>query len=68
MVFNKQVKDKKEFLKILNKCQEHLGCYKHPKQLTNQDINWLKKNVEQFDQKVLDKVIDGSMLLEKPKE
>ena len=68
MVFNKSVKTKEEFEKIRDKIGGQLGYYKHPKQLTKQDISWLKKNVKQFDQKVLDKVIENSILPDNPKE
>jgi arabinogalactan endo-1,4-beta-galactosidase len=62
MVFNKSVSDKEEYLKIVSKCYSHFGYYKHPKQLTKEDIDWLKKNIKQFDKKVLDKIIEDSIL------
>ena len=40
----------------------------HPNQLTKEQIVWLKKNVKQFDAKVLKKVVDNSILPDKPKE
>jgi len=67
-VFNKKVKDKKEFLKIRDKITSQLGYYKHPKNLTKEDIDWLKKNIKQFDKEVLDEVIKNSVLSDKPKE
>jgi len=67
MVFNKSVKTREAYMKIKNKIQEQLGYYKHPKDLTEQDISWLKKNVKQFDQKVLDKIIEKSIKSDKPK-
>jgi len=68
MVFNKSVETKEAYLKILNKVREQLGYYKHPKNLTKEDIAWLKKNVKQFDKKVLDKIISDSILPDKSKE
>jgi hypothetical protein len=68
MVFNKKVKDKKEFMKIRDKITSQLGLYKHPKNLTKKDIDWLKRNIKQFDKKVLDKIIENSVLRDKPKE
>jgi hypothetical protein len=68
MVFNKSVSDKEEYLKILGKYRSHFDHYKHPKQLTKEDISWLKKNVKQFDKKVLDKTIEDSILPDKPKK
>ena len=67
-VFNKSIKTKKAFLKIKDKITSQFGYYKHPKQLTKQDITWLKKNIKQFDQKVLNRIIEDSILPEKPKE
>jgi len=67
MVFNKSLKNKEEFIKIRDKIQSQLGNYKHPKNLTQEDINWLKENIEQFNQKVLDKIIEDSILPEKPR-
>jgi hypothetical protein len=62
MVFNKSVRTKEAYQKILDKVRNHLGCYKHPTNLTKEDISWLKKNVKQFNQKVLDKIIKDSIL------
>ena len=67
MIFNKQC-TKKEYESILSKVRNQLGFYKHPKNLSKEDIAWLKKNVKQFDKKVLDKVIEDSILPDKPKE
>ena len=67
MVFNKSVRTKKEFIKIREKITSQLGYYKHPKQLTEKDMGWLKKNIKQFDKKVLDKIIEKSILPNKPK-
>jgi len=68
MVFNKSVKTKKAFLEIRDKIVNKLNWYKHPKNLTKQDIDWLKKNIKQFDVKVLKQVIDKSELPDKPKQ
>lgn len=68
MVFNKSVKTKEAYLKILEKVRNQLSYYKHPKNLTKDDIKWLKENVKQFNQKVLDKIIENSILPDKPKE
>ena len=68
MIFNKQLKSLKEFKEIRKKITEQLGYYKHPKQLTKTDIDWLKKNIKQFDKKVLDKIIEDSIKPDKPKE
>ena len=67
MIFNKPVKTEKVFNQIKEKIQSQLGYYKHPKNLTTQDIAWLKKNVKQFDQKVLDSIIEKGRLPDKPK-
>jgi len=61
MVFNKQVTEK-EFIVIKDKINENLGWSKHPIKLSLKDINWLKDNIKQFDQKVLDKIIKDSIL------
>lgn len=66
-IFNKQIKNKVEYLKIRNKIQFHLGFCKHPKDLTKKDINWLKKNIKQFDLKVLNEIIKKSIKSDKPK-
>jgi hypothetical protein len=68
MVFNQSVGSKKEFIKILEKYHDGVGYYTHPKQLTKENIAWMKKNIKQFDQKVLDKIIKESILPEKPKD
>ena len=67
MIFNKSVKTKEAFIKIRDKITSQLGYYKHPKELTESDIKWLKENIEQFDKEVLDKVIENSELPDKPK-
>jgi len=67
MVFNKCVGDRESFLEIFDKIYDGLGV-KHPKRLTKSDIEWLKKNIKQFDQEVLDKVIKDSVLPDKPRE
>ena len=61
-IFNKPLK-KKEYEKIREKILENLGHYLHPKNLTEKNIEWLKKNVKQFDQKVLDRIITTALLL-----
>jgi hypothetical protein len=66
-VFNKQV-TREQFEKIFANVREHLPFYLHPKNLTAKDIAWLKKNVKQFDRKVLNKVIKNSHLPDKPVE
>jgi len=67
MIFNKQL-TKEEYIRIKDKIQEQLGVFKHPKQLTEQDKYWLKDNIEQYDEEVLYKIIDNSVLPDKPKE
>jgi hypothetical protein len=64
-VFNKQV-TKGEYEKIKEKIQSHLPYYLHPKNLTKDDIAWLKKNIKQFDQKVLNRIIETSELPDNP--
>jgi hypothetical protein len=66
-IFNKKVTEK-EYDRIKNKIHQHLGLWKHPKQLTVKDMGWLRKNIKQYDQKVMDKIIQDSILPEKPKE
>ena len=67
MVFNQKVSEE-DFKKIRNKIREHLPYYLHPKNLTEKDIEWLKNNVKQFDAKVLEDIIENSVLPDKPKE
>ena len=68
MVFNKQLPSEEAYKTVQYKIQEHLGEYKHPQNLTKEDIAWLKKNIIQFDQKVLDEIITNSILPDKPRE
>ena len=65
MVFNKQL-SKEEYEIIRNKIREHLPYYLHPKNLTKEHIEWLKKNIKQFDKEVLDSIIKNSILPDKP--
>ena len=67
MVFNKSLKTKIAFQKVKDRITSQLGYYKHPKDLTKQDIAWLKKNIKQFNKKVLDKIISNSVKSDKPK-
>jgi tartrate dehydratase alpha subunit/fumarate hydratase class I-like protein len=67
MVFNKQL-TKEEFEKVRDKIREHLPYYLHPKNLTKEHIEWLEKNIKQFDKEVLNRIIKNSELPEKPKE
>jgi hypothetical protein len=66
MIFNKFVKTKEAFNEMKDKITWQLGYYKHPKELTESDIKWLKENIKQFDKEVLDKVIENSVLPDKP--
>jgi len=68
MVFNKPVKTKEAWLKIENKIRNQLGYYKHPMDLTDTDITWLKKNIKQFDAKVLKEIQADSIKPDKPKQ
>ena len=68
MVFNQSVKTKDEFLKIKDKITSQLGYYKHPQDLSDQDKKWLKENIEQFDEVILNKIINDSRKSDKPKE
>jgi len=68
MVFNKQVRNEKAFEEIRQRVVNHLGTFKHPKDLTKKDIEWLKKNVQQFNQKVLNEVIENSIKPDNPKQ
>ena len=47
-----------------NLCRYH--DIKHDTNLHEEFISWLKKNVKQFDKKVLDKIIEDSVLPDKP--
>ena len=67
MIFNKQV-SKEEYDKIRDKIQNTLHYWVLPVNLSENDICWLKKNVKQFDQKVLADIINNSVLPYKPKE
>jgi len=67
MIFNKPLKTKEVWMKVKEKIQSQLGYWKHPKDLTSEDIKWLKNNIKQFDQKVLDKIIQNSIKSDKPK-
>ena len=68
MVFNKPLKTKESFIEIKDKITFQLGYYKHPQDLTKEDIDWLKKNIKQFDKKVLDKIMKDDIKPDKPKE
>ena len=68
MVFNKSVKTKENFIKIKDKIRNQLGYWKLPKDLTEKDKTWLKKNIKQFDEKVLNEIINNSIKPDKPKE
>ena len=67
MIFNKQIDSKEEFNKIKYKIKKKLGQFKHPKQLTNEDKKWLKENIEQYDEQVLNEIIEKSILPDKHK-
>jgi hypothetical protein len=67
MVFNKPLKTKEVYIKVRDKIQSQLEYWKHPKDLTQEDIKWLKKNIKQFDQKVLDKIMHDSIKSDNPK-
>ena len=67
-IFNKSVKTKKAFLEIRGKITFQLGYFKHPKDLTEEDIIWLKKNIKQFDMKVLKKIQEDSIKPDNPRE
>jgi len=67
MIFNKSVKTKEAFQNIRDKIISQLGYYKHPKDLTQEDIIWLKENIELFDESVLKKIIEKSVKPDKPK-
>jgi hypothetical protein len=67
MVFNKQV-TKEQYEEIRDKIRNGLPYYLHPKNLSKENIAWLKKNVKQFDQKVLDRIIERSILPDKPRK
>ena len=66
MIFNKPV-TKYKFNETNTIIQNKLGCWKLPKQLSEIDISWLKANVKQFDQTVLDNVIERSIIPDNPK-
>ena len=68
MIFNKPLKTKEAYIRVKEKIQNQLECYKHPKDLTEKDIRWLKENIKQFDKKVLDKIIKDSIKSDKPKQ
>lgn len=60
-IFNKKV-TKREFERTSDKIHSYLGHWKPSEQLTKEDISWLKKNVKQFDIKVLNKIIEDSRI------
>ena len=66
-LFNKQV-SKERYKKQTNKIREELGLYKHPLKLTDEDKEWLKNNISEYDEEVLSKVIDSSILPNNHKE
>ena len=68
MIFNKPLKTKEAYTEIKEKIQNQLECYKHPKDLTEEDIRRLKENIKQFDKNVLDKIIKDSIKSDKPKQ
>jgi hypothetical protein len=65
-IFNKKV-SKEVFEEVKNKVGKGLPYYLHPKSLTKENIAWLKKNVKQFDQKVLNRILERSVLPDNPK-
>ena len=60
-IFNKSFKTKEAYQKVKNKIITQLGYSKHPKDLTKSEISWLRKNIKQFDSKVLNKIIKDSI-------
>lgn len=66
-VFNKPV-TKEKYKEIVEKISNKMGIYKHPKKLSEEDISWLKNNIKEFDEEVLNKVIQNSILSDKPKK
>ncbi|MCK9602984.1 MAG: hypothetical protein M0R66_01175 [Candidatus Omnitrophica bacterium] len=60
-MFNQQV-SKQEFEEIKAKIWKGLPYHLHPKNLSTENVAWLKKNVKQFNQKVLDEIVAQSVL------
>jgi hypothetical protein len=67
MLFNKQLA-KESWEEQTLKIRSKLGFYKHPLKLSEEDKNWLKENIIEYDEKVLKKIISNSILPDKPKE
>jgi hypothetical protein len=67
MIFNTKV-SKEEYNQTLKKLIENFGYYTHPQKLTKENKKWLKENVKQYNAKILDKIIEDSILPDKPKE
>ena len=44
------------------------GSYEHPSKLTDEAKKWLKNNISEYDEEVLIKVIDNSVLPDKHME
>jgi len=68
MIFNKPVKTKEEYDKIKNEIHARLGYSTQPNELTEEDIEWLKENVKQFDKEVLGKIIKANNEVEEFKK
>ena len=66
-LFNKQV-SKERYGEQKSKIFSHLGLYKHPSKLTDEAKKWLKNNISEYDEEVLIKVIDNSVLPDKHME
>mgnify|MGYP001576052382 CR=1 FL=1 len=66
MIFNKSVETKDAFIKISKKIINQLGYYKHPKDLTKDNIKWMENNIKQFDNSVLQTIIKDSIKPDKP--
>ena len=65
-IFNKQL-NKERYNKLKEKIKSQLGLWKRPEQLTDEDKNWLKENIKEFNSNILDKIISNSQTPDKPR-
>ena len=66
-VFNKKVSEKR-FKEIKELLENTLPYYLHPKNLTKENKAWIKKYIKEYNESVLNKVIENSILPDNPKK
>lgn len=61
MIFNQKL-TKYEYWVTKTKIRNYLGITFNPKQITKEQIDWLKDNVKQFDAELFKKIIDECII------